>query len=315
MKKIFGIITLFFFLGCDDGDIIFKDFNFGTANIQSCTNNRLVLKVNGSQALILDLDPAAFYNIETPEGQPRIITVNSTNRVLYRNYTSNVSASAFCSNNPLTSLPPVAEEWVALPGGTVTVETIKRFNEQDVLVGYNHIIRLSNITFTRGEETLVLQDNDFGTFQKALGYTFDFLDDENNILLNDCGGSAERVFRVNGSETLLFDLAAGTFSTTPGTVTVDLANTGDDNQVVFTRYAGSASNTFFCSSTPPVVPVTGQWFATAGQLTVTTTEATAGGYNHVITLVNAVFSNTIGETIIVTNGTSPEYRIGTYNTN
>lgn len=314
MKKIFGLIALMLVLACDDGDMTFQTFNFGTAAVQSCTATGIIYKTSGTQALILDLDPAAFINIETG-ATPRNVTLGAANRLVYRNYTGNVSSASLCSEIPPAS-PVVAEEWIALPGGTLNIVTTEREDDDGKLIGYSHAITLKSVTFTKGDETIIMQDNVFGTYLENLPYSFDFLDEDNNIVLGSCTDNSTTVFRVTGNESLLLSLAAGIFPGVPGeSPLIDLANTTDANQVIFTTYAGSASTALFCNTPPPVLNVTGQWFATAGQLKIVTVAGTGGvGFDHVVYLVNATFTNTAGEAIVVANGSNPEYRLGSYHT-
>lgn len=313
MKKIFGLIALALVMACDDGDMTFKTFNFGTAAVQSCTTTGIVYKTSGTQALILDLDPSAFIDIETQIGVPRVVTLGAANKLIYRNYTGNVSSASLCSDIPPAS-PAVAEEWVALPGGTLNIVTTERKDDDEKLIGYSHSITLKSVTFTKGDETIIMEDNVFGTYLETLPYSFDFLDEDNDIVLGSCTPNSTTVFRVTGNESLQLLLEPGIFPNAPDTTTtIDLANTTDNNQVIFTTYAGSAS-TALCNTPPPVLNVTGQWFATAGQLKIVTTQATSGGFDHVVSLVGAVFINTSQEAITVTNGSSPEYRLGTYHT-
>lgn len=315
MKKIFGLIALVLVMACDDGDMTFKTFNFGTAAVQSCATTGIVYKTSGTQALILDLDPAAFIDIKTEEGMPRVITLGAANKLIYRNYTGNVSNTSLCSDIPPAS-PAVAEEWVALPGGTLNIVTTQRFDDDGKLVGYSHAITLKSVTFTKGDETIIMEDNVFGTYLENLPYRFDFLDEDNDIVLGSCNANSTTVFRVTGNESLLLLLEENIFPSVEGgpPVTRELADITDNNQVIFTTYAGSASTALFCNTPPPVLNVTGQWFATAGQLKIVTTGATSGGFDHVVSLVGAVFTNTAGEAITVTNGSNPEYRLGTYHT-
>lgn len=315
MKKLFGLIALMLLMACDDGDMTFKTFNFGTATVQSCPTTGIVYKTSGTQALILDFDPSAFIDIVTQQGTPRVVTLNAGNKLIYRNYTGNVTGAALCSDIPPAS-PAVAEEWIALPGGTITIVTTKRTNDDDELIGYSHAITLKSVTFTKGDETIIMEDNVFGTYIENLPYQFNFLDESNNVTLGSCTANSTTVFRVVGSETLLLALEPGIFPSVGGGTPVirDLADDTDNNQVIFTTYTASASTALFCNFPPPVLNVKGQYFATAGQLKIITEEAISGGYDHIVYLVGAVFTNTIGETIDVTNGTNPEYRLGKYHT-
>lgn len=315
MKKIFGLIALLLVMACDDGDMTFKTFNFGEAAVQSCATTGILFKVSGTEALILDLDPAAFINIPTAAGMPRIVTLNNSNRLIYRNYNGTVGSATLCSDLPPAS-PSVAEEWIALPGGTISIVTSERRNDAEVLTGYNHSITLNSITFTRGEETIIIENNVYGIYSEPLDYSFNFLDTNSNINMSFCTPNSSTIFRVVGNESLLLSLAPGSFPNVAGTQpAIDLANTTDANTVIFTKYASGASTGIFCDFPPPVINITGQWFATSGQVKIVTTGINSDtAFEHTVYLVNAVFTNTANETITVTNGTNPEYRLGKYTT-
>ncbi len=77
---------------CDDGDITLESFNFDTVAVQNCPTNDLVYKINRNELLLISIPATSFINEATPIGSPRIITINSTNRIVYRLYSDNVTA-------------------------------------------------------------------------------------------------------------------------------------------------------------------------------------------------------------------------------
>lgn len=313
MKKLFGLLALFLIMACDDGEMTFNTFNFGTAAVQVCSNDDgLLYKVNGTQALILDLDPASLVNIPTGT-TPRIVTLNNSNRLIYRNYSGSVAAASIC-NSLAPATPVVLEEWQAQPGGTVRIVTSAIINEEGVTTGYSHDITLMAITLVNGDQTTIINETDYGTYNKQLGYTFNFLDDDNDINLNSCTDS-NLVFRVNGSEALIFNVSPSLFPNSTTTVTHEIINNPNVAQVIFNRYTGSASTNLFCTDTPPITPtVQTQWFAVGGQLQVVSAPEAGAGFRHAISLINVTFANSLGESFTVGSVAEP-YLIGTHRTN
>ncbi|MCR5863588.1 hypothetical protein LRS05_16380 [Flavobacterium sp. J372] len=80
-KDIWAFAMLFLLTGCDDGDITFKSFNFTNATAQACTNSGIIYKVQGSEALLLQLAPNTLINAENKnevgDDIPRMITLEA----------------------------------------------------------------------------------------------------------------------------------------------------------------------------------------------------------------------------------------------
>jgi hypothetical protein len=92
MKKLlFLIASILLLQACDDGDITLESFDFETATVQSCPSNNLVFKINENELLLLNIPTSSFVNEETPDGSPRIVAVNSTNKIIYRIYSDNLN--------------------------------------------------------------------------------------------------------------------------------------------------------------------------------------------------------------------------------
>lgn len=314
MKKIFGLFAILLLLtGCDDGDITFKSFNFTNSTAQACTNSGLIYKVQGNEALLLQLAPGTLINAENIVGgvnTPRPITLGSTNSLIYRTYSGSVSSTSICSSVPPAS-PSVVEEYSAQAGGTLEVLTTKVFNSQGVLTGYNHVITIINATFNREDESIIITNNVFGSFVSSVTYRFDFEDEDENISLQRCGGPfTGNVFTVNGDEALFFDLNDTTFPAVEGTTTVNFGIAGETQELIFNEYSGTAVGTLFCDAVPPISPVvTKQWEAISGELRIQT-GIVGGATEHVFTLYNVTFMNRAQNAEQFTVNATDGYRIG-----
>jgi hypothetical protein len=307
MKKLIAMAAaIILFSACDDGDMTLKTFNFGSATAQTCSNG-LLFKVNGTEALILDLQESAFANVETgPEG--RTITIGTSgNTIRYRNYSGNVSSSSLCADLP-PATPVVTEEWIGI-GGTIKVITTALHNNSSnpgLVTGYSHAVTLVNVTFTKEEETIIINDNDFGTITTTLDYAFEFEGADNTY--TSCN---DLVYRIRLNEALILDLD-GIIQNVNGTATVDLANTLDANNVIFNVYSANASAGNICSAIPAIAPVvTQRWYATGGTLKIDSVlDGTNTFYTHTLTLQNAVFTNSDGSGESFSR--SGDYILGTY---
>lgn len=298
MKKIFGLLAMLFLLtGCDDGDITFKSFNFTNATAQACTNSGIIYKVQGSEALLLQLAPNTLINAENIVGgvnTPRQIQLGSTNSLVYRTYNGPVSSTSICSAVPPAN-PSVVEEYGAQSGGTLSVLTTKVVNSQGVLTGYNHVITIINATFSREEESIIITDNVFGSFISPVTHRFDFEDEASTVSLQNCDGNlipTGNAFIVNGDEALFFDIEPTTYPATDGGIAVvNFGVTGETQEIIFNEYSGTAVATLFCDAVPPITPVvTKQWEAIAGELRIQTS-IVAGVREHIFYLDNVTFMN------------------------
>lgn len=293
MKKIFGLFaSLLLLTGCDDGDMTFKSFNFSGANIQTCNN--YIFKVQGTEAMIMQLNPSFFVNVETG-ATPRTVTIGSGNSMIYRTYSDNVTSSSICSSLP-PATPVVTDEYYAMPGGTLNVATVKVVNDEGRITGYNHTITIVYATFAKDGESIIINDNVFGVYFTPVTYRFDFEDEDSNINLQSCPeppAFAGKVFTVNGNEALLFDLDILSFPETDDTVTIiDFSVQTETQEIIFNEYSGTAVAPLFCDVVPPITPVvTRQWEAIGGKLRIVTDVVAGTTYEHVLYLDNVTFMN------------------------
>lgn len=175
MKRFLGLLVCaFIFNSCDDGDMNLKSFNFDTAAaVNDCSeNNGLFFKIRGNEALILETPLlSAFPNEETPDG-PRIILINSENRVIYRLFNGTVTESYFCSSVPPVD-PTVSDEWTASDGvtgvsGYIEITTTAIENDLLEVTGYRHSIVFKNITFSNSENSFVYETYIFGDYVTSI---------------------------------------------------------------------------------------------------------------------------------------------------
>lgn len=175
MKKLFGILVCALLLSsCDDGEIVLQSFNFDNVEIQKCSNSskNVLFKINKEEMLLLDIPASYFPNEITPEGEPRIVTISSTDRVLYRKYSDNVSNTSICPDVPPAS-PTVLNEWTATNGGTIQIISTARTTTNEVtgeitVTGHNHQIKFINIQFVGSSDSFVFDEYLFGTHRTTL---------------------------------------------------------------------------------------------------------------------------------------------------
>jgi hypothetical protein len=169
MKKIFGLLVCVLLLSsCDDGDLVVETFNFDDASIQKCTDSAPLFKINAEELLLLDIPASFFPNEVTPDGQPRIATISSENRVIYRKYDGEVSNSVICSVVPPAS-PLVQQEWNAAAGGTIEIVTTEVTTTDPVtsevtVTGYKHQIKFITMEFVGTQNSFVYDEYLFGGY-------------------------------------------------------------------------------------------------------------------------------------------------------
>lgn len=130
-------------------DVIDLEFDYSTVTMQNCDSNNLIFKYNTNNALLLDVDPALFANVETL-GTPRTALINTaTNKIVYRVFNGNLNANYFCA--AITpSTPTLVEEWVAEDGVAATSGIIKVETVAVDATHFKHTITLYKTTFKKG---------------------------------------------------------------------------------------------------------------------------------------------------------------------
>lgn len=197
MKKYFGLLSCLLLLNaCDDGDMALQTFNFSTATAADCGSAAVintVFKINKNEALILKIDGDEtlvnedgieytvknfpFRNQITAENTPKIFKISSTNKVSYRAFTGDVTATYFCQDIPPVSPSVVSETSTSEnAGGTIEISTsiIPRDYTSIAQVEYNHNVMFKNITFSDNNGSTTYETFPFGSYAKKSNVSFSF---------------------------------------------------------------------------------------------------------------------------------------------
>lgn len=302
MKKILALTALLILaLGCDDGDISFKSFNFSNVTtVSTCEENNLYYKINGTEALILEISPAELYNIESElddneERIPREITISAggANKITYRNYDGAANANNLICNTsglPVTS-PNVIEEWTG--DGTILIETIKDYTNGK-LTGYTHTITLKEITYNNGDEDIRIVDNPFGSINRAIGFNFNYGNEEEPGVLSCDNAAEDRLYKTSGNDVLILNFPANTFVNEAGELPViEFSAEEEDYELLFKVYSGTANSLLVCDL-DTTIDINQRWRASSGTCIIVTAESevTPGEFRHEIRLKDVEFTRT-----------------------
>ena len=164
MKKFYTIIIVLLTLSCSDGDLTIETLDFDSVSIQNCgtltTTTEVLFKIDGDEALILDLQTGLLQNeISTTPIQS---SISNQSRLIYRVFSDNVNTSYFCDDFP-PSEPKVTEE-IEAESGTVVITTTSEDN-----ITFTHTIQLQDIILrnSSGESIIDLSINDFGPIETS----------------------------------------------------------------------------------------------------------------------------------------------------
>ncbi len=164
MKRIGTLLLVLLLTNCSDGDLQIETLDFDSVTNQDCgnvsaTTSNILFKINGSEALILDLESGVLNNgtsitdtIETRSSVP------GSSRVIYRVFSDNVTSTYFCDDFP-PSEPSVIEE-IEAEDGEVIIKSIANADSTAI----THVIQLEGISLvnTSGERITDLSISDFG---------------------------------------------------------------------------------------------------------------------------------------------------------
>ncbi|MDG1572419.1 hypothetical protein OZ410_08830 [Robiginitalea sp. M366] len=162
MRKHLLLWLPIFLLGCGTGDLQIETIDFDQASVQYCgtlnTETTLLFKLNGTEALVLQLAPGLLRN-EASAGALES-SIPGQSKLTYRIFDSNATASHFCDAIP-PAAPAVLED-ISAQSGAVLVTTV-----QDPVdsTRFEHTIALSGITLvnSKGERLSNLSLTSFGT--------------------------------------------------------------------------------------------------------------------------------------------------------
>lgn len=161
MKKIYTVLVALALIACDDGNIDVPEFDF-EGTITNC--GELVLyKVNGSEALSLELSKTEDFLTTGPASEEIQLTESGSNTIVYRTFDAGITGgNYFCQDVPSTE-PNVLNEWKG--SGNLVV----------------------NVELTLDDQDTVEEDIDSATDTDEDGFLdyFDFDDDGDGVLTKD----------------------------------------------------------------------------------------------------------------------------------
>jgi hypothetical protein len=117
--------------------------------------------------LLINIPEASFANAETPDGSPRIVSVSSTNQIIYRIYSATVTSTSICNLIP-PATPVVNQEWNAT-GGTIEIITDALYAPDGTTInGYTHNIKFKNVNFSGSTNSFSFTEYNFGDYETDL---------------------------------------------------------------------------------------------------------------------------------------------------
>lgn len=333
MKKILGILVLLFSLNaCDDGDFNIESFDFTDVNSNACNsgeNGFFIYKINDSEVLILQIPEINFKNEITPVDTPRMVDITSSNRVIYRLYSSTVTTAAICTNIPPAN-PIVSEEWNALSGTieiTTTVnKTVNETENSSVISGYTHNVVLRNVNFEKPDGNQQLfTELVYGTFITPATTPDNFGVD----ILRCTPTSTDLLLKISTDQAYKFTLDSSLFPNQETLVNQprkDVINATNVLELIF--YNDVVNTQFFCGSEVPTYPIpVERWFAedgiadVSGIIEVTTTieyeiptdnQSPIIGYRHKVTLKKVEMKKDIEDELSVSFNLGDVYEFGEF---
>lgn len=270
MKRFLGLLCLLLCVNaCDDGDMKVETINFDEISPLKCSLKDVFYKVRGNEMLFLELPITDLKNEETLEGDPRIVEISSTKRLVYRIFSGETSLDNICPQVPVAT-PNVIEEWITTAGTieitTTAIKTTDATTNATKITSYKHYIVLKNVTFEKPSGTLIMPSFVFGNYNTtATNLPFGF--DEEDAAKSTCNS---KILNINGGEVLILDV--DNFSTlfaNEVTTTSRKFPISATKKVSYQLYNATISNAFFCAATVPSTPVLLQeWIAIDGIDTV-----------------------------------------------
>jgi len=321
MKKIFlALVAMALFSGCDDGDMTFKTFDFSGSNAPaSCPTDRgTIFIVNGSEVLLLKLQPSLLLNVPSPFANnvytPTVVDVGpgSQNKMFYRTYGGTPNTSTFCSSS---GTPNIVEEWAG--NGTIEIVTTEK-RVDGVLVGYQRQITVRSATFSNGDQEVTITDTYLGDYSEGLNYNFNFpaevvsLCRENKLAYKTNNDQSLELYLENS------DYLTGTTALPDINLNDDELDQEDENNLYFRKFNTAITQNNLCGEGPSGTVQTQFWRAISGTVKIvpTTDPENSTRTNYRIQLYNVVFANTAAPTELYrpVNTTGVDYYLmGTVN--
>lgn len=128
----------------------------------TCTSDNRIFDFSGSEVFILDVADYAtlFANVATIT--PRTALISADNKLSYRLFSNAITNAYFCAS-PTPITPTLTQQWDAVNGIEATSGIIE-VTTTTLLTGFQHTIRLKNVTLKKGNSEFSLGDDYlFGT--------------------------------------------------------------------------------------------------------------------------------------------------------
>ena len=283
MKKIFGLIAALMLLnGCDDGDMTFETFNFESSPVLCNESQNTYLSINENEVLILKFAVADLLNVE---GTKEVQFANGA--IEYRIYEGTPTQGKICG---LTDDPTITVKEYWTGSGNATITTTRVLSSAGV-VSYEHSVTLDDVSLTKGEETIRIQDNYLGVITKSAQINFDFASTtENPTQVRNCSSDINKKFVLRADEALIMQLAAGAFDNALVTGEVKNVTLNTINYLTFYKYSGTGmTEGGICLGNGPITPTEKQrWTALNGTVRIVKTNVDK---TFDIYLYNVVFNN------------------------
>ena len=128
----------------------------------TCTGDNRIFDFSGSEVFTLDVADYNTLFAGAVTTTPRTALISTDNKLSYRLYSNAITNAYFCASpTPLT--PTLTQEWDAINGIAATSGIIE-VTTTSLLTGFQHTIRLKNVTLKKGNSEFSLgNDYLFGT--------------------------------------------------------------------------------------------------------------------------------------------------------
>ncbi|WP_432671348.1 hypothetical protein [Flavobacterium sp. SM2513] len=327
MKRFLAFLLLaVVFSSCDDGDLSQVSFEFDDSLAVQCgteTDDFFIYKTQDRRALIIQLPEINFPNRISADlsTQPAPLIINgSTVRLIYREYSGDVSQSTICSTVPAAN-PYVVQEREATEG-TITITTTAIKTEPDAngttaITYYLHTLVFKDLVFDLDDGNKQINEAFTQVTYKTTATPFTPFAGLTGLF--SCENDDTFLFKYTGNQALVLDLnnddAAFLFSGEAGPKTRLISAESKLTRFFFNTDITTLNNDYFCANlTPATPPITDAFKAEDGVENVSgiievTSLASDNGFKHTIVLKNV---RMVKGTLKVQMGT--EYIFGEFET-
>jgi hypothetical protein len=162
MKKIFILILCINLWSCNDGDLDIPAFEF-EEQVYGCdikNGTYTLFKMGVAEAIIITLPSDVLREEVTTVPFEVLVT---TSNVVYRTFSSKISASYFCNDIPPV-VPTISSNWTGVPSATskILIETVEDLDFSGTVTGYVHQITFENLKVESGSEYISFENAEFG---------------------------------------------------------------------------------------------------------------------------------------------------------